>query len=345
VRRYLGFVMIGLGVALVTLGGSLTFWAYPRIAQVSSEYPSAKDREIVTSPPVGVQVSTGRAAVFVAVAGHPVGPQAVDVVVTRTTKGDPVAAHGSSVYWESRVDTALPGVVDKPIGTTIEGVCFDAHSAGQKADCPKRGFFQDGTAASSRTDYDRRPGVYLRFPFSTETTTYDLWDTAAGKYFPALYVGAEDVEDLAVYKFVQVVPEQNVGFRKGLPGEFFGRATGGPVTADIRYSNIRTVWVEPETGTIVRTQEEIKRLYVANGTAMPALVGTLRSSDDSVHANVVALRDQAWGLRSVRSTIPRWTVLLGLVLTVVGIGLGFAGTPDLTGTFGGVGDADGAPLG
>jgi hypothetical protein len=326
VRRYLGFVVIGLGVALLTLAGSFRYWAYPWIAQVGAEYPAAEDIAKQTTPPAGTTVSTGRAVVFIAVKGQPVGPQEVEVVSTRTTKGDPKSAKGSSVYWETRIDTAVPDVADQPINTTVEGLCFDAHTGLQRADCPKKGYLQTGVEESSRTVYDRRQGVYLKFPFGTQRTSYDFWDTASGKTFPAKYVGEEKIQGLAVRKFVQEIPEQSIGLQEGMPGEVFGQAHGTTVTADIRYSNIRTVWIEPETGLIIRGQEEQKRVFSAGGKTVPALVGTIGNNDATVRANVAAVQDKVSGLRGLRSTIPLWSGLIGLLLAGLGIALGFAGT-------------------
>jgi hypothetical protein len=328
VRRYLGFVVIGLGVALLTLAGSFRYWAYPQIAQVGAEYPVAEDIAKGTTPPAGTTVSTGRATVFIAVKGQPVGPQEVEVVSTRTTKGDPKFAKDSSVYWETRVDTAVPSVADQPISTTVEGLCFNAHTALQQANCPKKGYFQTGVEESSRTTYDRRQGIYLKFPFGThgtQETSYDFWDSASGKTFPAKYVGEERIQGLTVYKFVQVVPEQSIGLREGMPGEIFGQAQGTTVTADTRYSNLRTVWIEPETGIIIRGQEEQKRFFSAGGKTVPALVGTIGYNDATVKANVAAVQDKVSGLRGLRSTIPLGAGLIGLLLTGLGIALGFGG--------------------
>lgn len=324
-RRYLGFVVIGLGVALLTLAGSFRYWAYPQIAQVGAEYPVAEDIAKQTTPPAGTTVSTGRAIVFIAVKGQPVGPQEVEVVSRRTTKGDPKFAKGSSVYWETRIDTSVPSVADQPLSTTVEGLCFNAHTALQQADCPKKGYFQTGAEESSRTTYDQRQGIYLKFPFGTQRTSYNFWDSAAGKTFPAKYVGAEKIQGLAVYKFVQEVPEQSIGLREGMPGEIFGQAPGTTVTADIRYSNIRTVWVEPETGLIIRGQEEQKRVFSAGGKTVPALVGTIGYSDDTVRVNVAAVQDKVSGLRGLRSTIPLGAGLIGLLLTGLGGALSLAG--------------------
>lgn len=330
-RRIVGFVLVGLGAALLTLGVGAKYWAYPRIAQVGTVYPTDKDREAQKVPPAGTTISSGKAEVFIAVAGQPVGPQTVDVVSTRVTKGDPKSAGNGDVYWETRVETAVPSVSAAPINVTVEGLCFDPVEAVQANGCGKVGYAQSGTSADTLKVFDgtptpRREGVYLKFPFNTEQKTYPFWDSAAEKAFPIDFKGTDTIDGLAVYKFEQTIPDTKVDERD-LPAEIFGGTQGTNVTADVMYKNKRTVWIEPETGAVIRGQEEQDRRFVYQGQAKPLLVGTIGYTPETVAANVKIQKDNSSGLHLLRVTLPLVGVIGGLVLLVAGAWLVF-----LTGT-------------
>ncbi|WP_088287645.1 DUF3068 domain-containing protein [Kineosporia sp. A_224] len=334
-RRVLGFVLVGLGVALLTLGVAVKYWAYPRIAQVGAVYPTQKDVDAKTQPPAGTVVSSGSAEVFIAVGDNPVGPQVVDVVSTRTVQGDPKSAKGGHVYWETRVDTSVPDKSADPINRTVEGLCFDNVTGEQQSDCFKKPYYQTGADATSRTNPDRK-GVYLKFPFRTRPTAYQFWDSASGAAYQARYVATEKIQGLTVYKFEQKIPDVSLG-QQQVPGVLFGGAPDSTAaTADIRYANVRTLWVEPETGAIIKGQEQQDRRLVANGVTVPMLVGTLAYSEQTVKTNVEVQSANASSLHMLRVTLPAWGSVIGFLMAIGGVALVFlsgtgrrrAGRPD-----------------
>ncbi len=116
-------------------------------------------------------------------------------------------------------------------------------------------------------------GLAYRFPFDTEKRTYPFFDPIAQKAFDANYDGEEDVNGLTTYRF-----SQNVGYDAdgklvepvkyasllrrrrgrqvtaraalwGLPGD-----PDEPITMTRYYAAQRTFWVDPVSGTIVKTE-------------------------------------------------------------------------------------------
>ena len=319
-RRIAGPVLVGLGVALLTLGIALRFYAYPQLARVTAEYPLSKEaRPAGQEPDAATTTSLGTGVqVFVTRTGQPIGPQTLDVESVRSTRGDVAAARGDAVYWETRVETfapALPG--PEALSTVVEGVCFDRTSGAASTGCDRRGYVQTERDATRTLD---RSGQYFKFPFATEQRSYPFWDGQVGEPVEARYAGTEEIDGLTVYKFVQTIADRSIGTREDVPGSLFG-SRAPQVDADIRYANVRTLWVEPETGVIVRGQEQQNRRMVAEGKEVALAVGTLAYGEKTVADTVLEQRDNARSLSLLRTVLPWTSGVLGALLLVAGLAL------------------------
>jgi uncharacterized membrane protein len=324
-RRIVGYVLVGLGVALLVFGVATRVAIYPALAQAPAVYPSADDVAAGTDPKAGVQESTGTANVFVARNDPNSKPvtevRKLDVVATRTTESvTPSASVGSDVFWKTQVDTASAAVPGDPLNTTREGVCFDRVSGEAATGCLLKGYRADNGKIEN---IDARKGLFFKFPFDTQKTTYQFWDGLAGKAYDAAFVGTDTIDGMGVYKFVQHVDAVVLG-QQEVPGVAFGGAQSSPaVTAQDRYANTRTLWVEPETGTIIKGVEDQDRVFVSGAKTIPAFVGTIGYTDATVAANVKLTRPNADGLHLVRVVLPIAAVVVGLLLLIAGIALVF----------------------
>jgi hypothetical protein len=99
-----------------------------------------------------------------------------------------------------------------------------------------------------------------------------------------------------------------------VPGELAGGAEGTTVTADSVYSNTRTLWVEPTTGSIVNGQEQIRQFFRGpdGEQGVTLLAGTLNFTPEAVTGNAGLARDG-------RSLIVLLTTTLPIVLGAVGL--------------------------
>ncbi len=319
-RRIVGFVLVGFGVALLALGVLLRLWAYPQLAQVSAAYPGdAKDRQVKA----GQSISEGSGVQAFIVRGPrdeaTVGPFTVDLQSERTTRGVPEAAQGDDVYWETSV-RSFAGSDSLPrdlFNAVVEGVCFDRVTGLAGDGCRKKPYRQATPTGPADLGYSPK-GLYYKFPFATEKKAYPFWDTVVRDAPEARYAGTEQLKGLTVYKFVQDIPDRVVGTQERLPGRLFD-SDQPSVTAEIRYANVRTLWVEPETGVIIKGQEEQRRRFAANGVEVPALVGTIAYNDATVTSNVDAQSSSATALASLRTLFPWLLATLGLIAAVVGL--------------------------
>jgi hypothetical protein len=340
-RRIVGYVLLGLGVGLLVLGIAVRVAVYPALAVVPATYPSSSDVAKKTDPPAGTQVSQGKdMKVFVA---RKDGAQAItevrtaDVTSTRTTASVPGASVGHDLFWKSQLDTSVPDLGGDPISTSWEGVCFDRVSAQAAQGCAQAGYRAENGVVTPV----KRDGLFFKFPFDTQQTTYRFWDGVAGQSFAAVYVGSEQIQGLGVYKFVQridkvTIPQHLAGGQVSqtvdVPGKFFGLPPSSPaVKATDTYSNTRTLWVEPQTGSIIKGTEDLNRVFVYNGIEVPELVGQIGYTDQTVSAGVALAKDSATGLYLVRVLLPAVLIGLGVLLAIAGSVLVFVLRPSTRG--------------
>jgi hypothetical protein len=199
-----------------------------------------------------------------------------------------------------------------------------------------------GAIQRPRTIEDTKPptnialpheGLSYRFPFGTEKKTYPYFDPIAQKAYDANYEGEEDVNGLTTYKF-----QQNVGYDAdgklveplkyaslfdndedgvvtaraslwGLPGD-----PDEPITMTRFYAAQRTFWVDPVSGTIVKSQERANHYYARDGLKPEyALVDyTVTSTEDTVESQVAAARDE-------RDRVALWSRILPITFTAAGL--------------------------
>jgi hypothetical protein len=176
-------------------------------------------------------------------------------------------------------------------------------------------------------------GLTYRFPFSTEKKSYPLFDPIAQKPFDANYEGEDDVNGLTTFRFTQ-----NVGYDAdgklvepiryaslydddedgevtaraqlwGLPGDPYE-----PITMTRFYAAQRTFWVDPVSGTIVKTQERANHYYARDPLRPEVALADYKvtSTEQTVESQVAAARDE-------RDRIALWTRVLPISLGAAGL--------------------------
>jgi hypothetical protein len=158
----------------------------------------------------------------------------------------------------------------------------------------------------------------LKFPFFTKQQDYPYFDDTTGKAYPAKFVGTETVEGLSLDKFVQTITPVQVGTIT-VPGDLVGASTPA-YRAPRYYSNVRTIWVEPTTGVIVKGSEaQVQTLRGPDGTDHVTLIkGTLTFTDENVSGSATLAKQGKQKLDLLGTTIPFVCLLLGLVALGVG---------------------------
>jgi hypothetical protein len=229
--------------------------------------------------------------------------------VRQQVQGDPTddsAGDDVAVWNFGSTVTATDGTL---LNAATYRVCIDRHTA-VAVDCE-----------SDHVDYKRDvpiKGLTLTFPFGTEKRDYDVFNSTTRKAFPATFDGVEDKGGLQTYRFQMSVPETVIQTTE-VPGSLIGR-TEASVTADVVYSNERTIWVEPTSGVIVTSVEEpTTELRGPDGeTAATLLAGTFGADEDTVAAGVKRAEDTRGQINMVKTVLPLALLVLGLLLLVAG---------------------------
>jgi Porin PorA len=246
----------------------------------------------------------------------------VTVRVTRHLEGDvgagdsKVAVYDESLCLSDNTDGTNPGCLKasdpRLITNTTDRVAFDRKS-GEAVNDAKYHANVDGDTSI------QHHGMGYKFPIDSKKKAYQFFDTVVGKAFPMNYSGTEKIHGLTVYKFVQMITNQPVLTNHVLPST---------------YTNTRTVWVEPTTGVIIKGSEDLTQTLTGRASLDPnselrdpalqgkvALKGLLVFDDATVANQAQLAKDSLAKIHLVRMWIPLVSLVLGVILTALGIAL------------------------
>ena len=307
-RRVLGSVATVLGVLLLGIGILAKPVLYDRLATVKLDQRSTS-----------VSEGSGMSALY----AHDVDGSAVfdklENVSLRSTRqviGIPGRAkaagkEGDQAFWQTTVRSQAE--VDgewTDLSYSNEGVSF-ARKTGTATNC-----CGDYKSAGDLDNPDKtvpveHQGNFFKFPFDVQKKTYQWWDGDLGKATDIQFVREEKLEGLTTYVFRQTIDKAEIASRE-VPKAIFGDKASGNVPASVMYGNIRTLWVEPNTGVLIKGQEQVEKSLTSDGyDEVATTLGTIGYSDATVKKNV-----KDWSSKGS---------LLGFIggpLTFLGIGLG-----------------------
>ena len=307
-RRAAGYVLVGLGVFLLALAPLAKWYVAPRVAIAplgctGADTAICKDR-VNLSPSSGTATTLFDPATLTSNANVP-------LVAQERVRADVAASHGSNhrtVYDESQTLSTATGAL--VVADTMR-IPFDGHTSQMISCCNGN---TDGVAIA---DYS---GINpLKFGFDVQKKTYLYYDRTLNKATPMVFKDVESIDGVDVYKFVQTIAPTQTGTLE-VPGNLVG-STDASVQAPRFYSNIRTVWVEPVTGVIVKGSEQQKQtLRGADGSDKLSIIeATLTFTDANIKASAKGASDAASQLRLISTTGPIVALVLGLVLLVLGL--------------------------
>lgn len=209
--------------------------------------------------------------------------------------------------------------------TLVESLCVAVDDGKLPKDCPTSADPRLLTVSTDRVTADRRTaeavhvpkwneaingdtsarhtGLTYKFPIDTEKKTYQLFFADLGKAFPAKYQGTDKVRGIEVYKFVSETGDQPYTIKGTFPGT---------------YNDVRTVFVEPNTGAILNGSErQIQTLAGKDGKpGQVALDATLSFSKDSVDGQVKFAQDKIDQLDQAKVLGPIVAAVLGIAALV-----------------------------
>ncbi|HEX6075459.1 MAG TPA: DUF3068 domain-containing protein [Micromonosporaceae bacterium] len=324
-RRIIGLLLIAVGAFALALGLLMPLYAYPNLARL--ERGGAVIQTIAEGS--GMTVFDPKSVTDPQL---PVERQNVDVVANRTIKGLTSAPEakprGNVAVWEVGLvimDQTNPNP-QEPISVVEDKICIDRRTSAAVHPCSSEYVKDNGRSPEHRVYTGRHEGQIYKFPFGTERKNYRYFDTIVREAPVARYVKDEKLGGLTVYRFEQVIPRKQIEERE-VPGRLLGLPEQDVVVAGRYYENRRTMWVEPETGVIVKGTEEVQQTLEdpASGASLTLIAGTLEINKATFDANTKRAKDGIGKLRMLRVTAPWVLGIGGGVLIVVGLLVAFIG--------------------
>ncbi|MEP7192122.1 MAG: DUF3068 domain-containing protein [Actinomycetota bacterium] len=305
-RRVLGYVCLFLGALLLLVGIMAKPVLYHNLATVPLDQKT-------TLNSVGEHMS--------ALEISKVGVKVINDATLENSKivvGIPGKAKGNNAFWQYVVvSKEAKESGGKILDQSQEGVSFDRVS-GEATNC-----CGDYKAAPTADDVNaineefKHSGLFFKFPFDTQKITYQWWDGDLGRTEPMKYLRTEKVQGVQTYVFQQKSGPEVYDKQKGLPGELFN--ANKPVDANLVYQNTRTLYVEPNSGLIIKgVEQQNKRLEATGYTAVPITIGTIGYTDATIKQNIKDLGSKGSQLGFINGPLTPIGIVLGLLLMVLG---------------------------
>jgi hypothetical protein len=319
-RRVVSLVVLGLGVFAVATGLLLRFYAYPALAKIPHN-PNTS----------AVAQGTGITALVYVETGSTTRPEIrrnLSLTSSTYVSGDlqapEVKADSDVTSWieATRVRDDRDGLT---LNASVRELCLDRFTAEAVAPCTTqyvqktKEVGKDTKVPGARNEV-QFPGLNFKFPFQTEKRSYPWYDSGLGKPVDAEFNGEDVVEGLPVYRFKQSVPPTDID-RREVPGSLLG-LPDPTVSARLFYGVERTLWIEPDTGALIKVRQSLKQELRTGeqGAGQGAAVfdGTLELNKKTVEANIRTAEEnksKLWLLTDLPVIL--WVV--GGVLTAVGV--------------------------
>lgn len=322
-RKVLGSVATLLGVLLLVVGVSAKPVLYDGLATVKLNQRS-----------VSVSEGTGMSSLHVYKGddgkSHYDKLENAHLKSTRNVIGIPGRAkdakkQDTDAFWQTTVQSQAE--IDgkwTDLSYSNEGVSFNRKTAESTNCCGdfKSAGDLDDPAKVVPVDHQ---GLFFKFPFDVQKKTYQWWDGDLGKATDISFVREEKLEGVSTYVFRQTIPKAEVT-QRDVPKALFGDTATGNVTATVNYGNVRTLWIEPNTGVLIKGQEEVEKSLTTD--AYPELFttkGTIGYSEATVKKNAEDWGSKGSLLGFINGPLTGIAIVVGLLLLALGLFLTFGG--------------------
>jgi hypothetical protein len=155
-------------------------------------------------------------------------------------------------------------------------------------------------------------GLVNKFPFDVEKKTYPFWDGDVGKAVDIDYVGTKNLFGLDTYEFSYTVKDVPINIADDDP------ATPEDDTIPGTYDNVVTVYVDPKTGSIVKSGQD-QQQFLEDGT--PAADVVLTQTDASVKDFVDDAKAAGRQLTILLTVVPLVGIIGGILCLLGGFAM------------------------
>ncbi|WP_072688948.1 DUF3068 domain-containing protein [Rhodococcus marinonascens] len=180
-----------------------------------------------------------------------------------------------------------------------------------------------------------RDGLQYKWPFNAEKKSYPYFDLNSRATQDIDFVEETEINGLKVYHYSQTIDPVDLSVAVGsptdkleLPADAWGVPGGTlPVTMTRWYTNVRDVWVEPETGVVIRGQEQMHQYYARNQDRpeIDVLNVTLPFDEQTIESQIGQAKDGMDTINTFGRTVPIIAGVLGIIALIAGLVLGLRG--------------------
>jgi hypothetical protein len=292
-RRALALTLAGLGAFLLAFSPLMRGYVAPRLLKAQADRSTVSRMYAKSATFYDTSTSQVRT-----------GP----VVLTRALTSDATAGTGERAVW-----------IQFSSLTTLEGdriayhelrLAFDRRT-GAILDCCGA-YVDDDSAVKAR-------GLVFRWPFGAARRAYEFFDALTRRTLPIAYEGTEQVAGVTAYRYKQHVPAVRVdGTEVPVPGKVLGLRPDHAYQVTRWSEEDRTVWVEPVSGVIVKTEENLRQTFrTADGVErLVALAADLRTPDEEVAVNLAEAAGYDRWITTTRFVLPAGSGAAGLAALV-----------------------------
>ncbi|KAB1925000.1 DUF3068 domain-containing protein [Micromonospora noduli] len=315
-----GAALFGLGVLLLVFAAGLPFYVAPAVTKLpydlepTTSVAEAKNAKFLKITRVGdsatIEVLQGDLTSNVEVI-----PQPDD-----TKDRLPEDLKGDAVIWDvyqtvRRTDS--PEVVVSQYSTELALDRISGAAASWKEQ-----WLNETGADGTPVGNVKYAGQIYKFPFGTDKRDYQIFDRDLKRATPAKFVGTEKIKGIEAYRFEQRIENEVLATPESSLQTLVGKFAPGATSGQIVYSNIRTVWVDPVTGSYVNVREQQhKELQPNTGTPTVLLDADFNYNDDTVSRSVETVKDNRFKIGLISFWGPIVAGVLGLIAVVFGVWL------------------------
>ncbi|MFI6783957.1 DUF3068 domain-containing protein [Micromonospora sp. NPDC050276] len=315
-----GAALFGLGVLLLVFAAGLPFYVAPAVTKLpydlepTTSVAEAKNAKFLKITRVGdsatIEVQQGDLTSNVEVI-----PQPED-----TRDRLPKDLKGEAVIWDvyqtvRRTDS--PEVVVSQYSTELALDRISGAAASWKEQ-----WLNETGADGTPVGNVKYSGQIYKFPFGTAKRDYQIFDRDLKRATPAKFVGTEKIKGIEAYRFEQRIENEVLATPESSLQTLVGKFAPGATSGQIVYSNIRTVWVDPVTGSYVNVREQQhKELRPNVGTPTVLLDADFNYNDETVSRSVETVKDNRFKIGLISFWGPIVAGVLGLLAVVFGVWL------------------------
>ncbi|MEU7923118.1 DUF3068 domain-containing protein [Micromonospora zamorensis] len=314
-----GAALFGLGVLLLVFAAGLPFYVAPSVTKLpydlepTTSVAEAKNAKFLKITRVGESVS------IEVLQGDLVSSVEVIPQPDDTRDRLPKELKGDAVIWDvyqtvKRGDT--PDVVSQ-YSTELALYRISGAAAPWKEQ-----WLNESGAEQTPVGNVNYSGQIYKFPFGTDKRDYQVFDRDLKRAVPAKFVGTEKVKGIEAYRFEQRIENEVLNTPEASLKPLLGRFAPAATSGQIVYSNTRTLWIDPVTGSYVNVREQQnKELRPDTGTATVLLDADFNYNDDTVSRSVETVKDNRFKIGLISFWGPIAAGVLGLIALVVGVWL------------------------